>query len=181
MCGYRKTSHEQEAMWCINRCGKNKRVLLRLLLRVGHERARRFCIQREKWRKHYDEGLKTAKPKEGSAKYELIKQVNQNKFQGEFFERLQTMQHTIKTAVEQELITWNQITDLDGIPLTLAHIEQGSIKQIWNTGLDPKHPSTERLAEECRYFYKRVKTTEVSESEEINSGTRKNKCDPRGG
>lgn len=114
---------------------------------------------------YYDENLKYAKAKEGSAKVEFVRQILENDdYNSSFYERMKTVRFTDAAQDHIEWISWTTLTTKEGDQLARAMLAQGTITRRHHPKLKKDDPATLALPEEERYQYHYVSEIETKTS-----------------
>jgi hypothetical protein len=129
-------------------------------------------------RKFYDGKLKFAKMS-NPEKAEFVEEViNTHDFKSEFFERIQTFEVRDEDKDTNTWMSWREVTNIDGEPLVLAQLTQGTIVRRAHPKLDPLHETTLAMPENERFQYKQGKNQEIHTNAEVNETSRSAKEEP---
>ena len=129
-------------------------------------------------RKFYDGKFKMARMS-NPEKAEFVEEVLSTRdFKSEFFERIQKFEVRDEEKDTDTWMSWREVINLDGEPLVLAQLAQGTMVRRPHPKLDPLHETTLAMPENERFQYKQGKNQEIHTNAEVNVTSRSSKEEP---
>ena len=129
-------------------------------------------------RKFYDGKFKFAKMS-NPEKAEFVEEVLSTRdFKSEFFERIQKFEVRDEDKDTNTWMSWREVTNIDGEPLVLAQLAQGTMVRRPHPKLDPLHETTLAMPENERFQYKQGRNQEIHTNAEVNVTSRSSKEEP---
>jgi hypothetical protein len=129
-------------------------------------------------RKFYDGKFKFAKMS-NPEKAEFVEEVLSTRdFKSEFSERIQKFEVRDEEKDTDTWMSWREVINLDGEPLVLAQLAQGTMVRRAHPKLDPLHETTLAMPENERFQYKQGRNQEIHTNAEVNETARSSKEEP---
>jgi len=115
---------------------------------------------------------------ERSATGKKTEKERKRDFKSEFFERIQEFEVRDEEKDTDTWMSWREVINLDGEPLVLAQIAQGTMVRRPHPKLDPLHETTLAMPENERFQYKQGRNQEIHTNAEVNTTSRSSKEEP---